>query len=129
MTKIVTARHPLSWDEERPPGAVPVEQRTKPVMSSTKMETTNAYVGSAKRAPASLTPRRFANEIRTTQANERIKLVTAKKGDSGGQRQHPGRDRHRDCQNVIREECCGRDQAREAAEFSFETMYAPPDVS
>ena len=34
------------------------------------MAVTNAYVGNANSAPASLTPRRFANEISTTQASE-----------------------------------------------------------
>ena len=36
-----------------------------------KIAVTNAYVGNAKSTPASLTPRRFANEIRATQASER----------------------------------------------------------
>ena len=39
---------------------------------STKIDATKAYVGSAKRIPASLTPRRFAIAISTTHARDSV---------------------------------------------------------
>ena len=57
-------------------------QRATPVPTSRKIDVTNAYVGSAKRMPASFTPRRFASVIRPTKPSDRPsscprRLVTA----------------------------------------------------
>src|SRR3954466_6673088 len=53
-------------------GHVPSAQRTRPTPTSAKIDATNPYVGSAKRIPASFTPRRFANAISTTQARDSV---------------------------------------------------------
>src|SRR3954454_2675011 len=53
-------------------GHVPSAQRANPTPISAKIDATNAYVGIAKRIPASLTPRRFANAIRTTKKSDSV---------------------------------------------------------
>ena len=48
----------------------PVASSTSPTPMSTRIEVTNAYVGSANSSPDSRTPRRFARTIRTRHASD-----------------------------------------------------------
>ena len=56
------------WDAAE--GHPPVAHRTNPTASMAKIEATNAYVGTAKSAPVSFTPRRLASVSKTTHASE-----------------------------------------------------------
>ena len=74
------------------------------------------YVGSAKRIPASRTPRRFASAISTTQTSDRASSCDAQRRDGRGEREHARGHRDRDGQDVVGEQRRGRDEARDAAE-------------
>src|SRR6266404_4715796 len=70
-TNVVTAPSPaVSGCETVASGQPVVAHLVTPTPINAKIDATNVYVGSANTRPASLTPRRFAIEIRTTQRRE-----------------------------------------------------------
>src|ERR1700751_826953 len=58
----------------------PVMSRKSPTPTSTRIEVTNAYVGSAKSRPDSRTPRRFATTMIARQASDKPTLCDVSEG-------------------------------------------------
>ena len=58
----------------------PVRPWTSPTATRTRIEVTNAYVGSANSIPDSRTPRRFASTITTRQASDSPTLWEVSEG-------------------------------------------------
>ncbi len=87
-----------------------------PTPTRTRIDVTNAYVGSAKSIPDSRTPRRLASTITTRQRERQSDLV---RGERRGERRDgidPGRDRDSDGEDVVGQQRRGRDEARRRAE-------------
>ena len=97
-------------------GHSPVAHFPTPVPTSRNIDATNAYVGSANRAPDSRTPRRLASVSMSDEGEAERDLVPAERGGGGREREDSGGDGDGHGQDVVDEQGRGRDEARHRPE-------------